>query len=156
MNPERRKFNKTLVVIFTAVVTVGFLMAGCTMGPRPGFAGDGPPQGKGHGGPPPPMDPDRMVAELTRELGLSADQAAQITAIMKAHEEEVRQQMDAGRKQMEEGREAMEALQKKTDDEISQVLTEDQLRLFKELCEKHRHHGPPPGGPDGPGGPRHD
>lgn len=149
MNTVRRNFYRMRVGVLAAVVMSGWLMAGCTMGPRPGFAGDRPEHGRGFGGPPPPMDMDRMVDQWTRELNLTPDQVARIKEIMKGHQQEVHQQMEAGRQQMEKNRQEMDALRKKTDEEIARVLTDEQRQRFEEMCEKRRHHGPPPGGPHG-------
>jgi len=109
----------------------------------------GPPHGgPGRGGPP--------IERLTQDLGLDAAQAAQVKQILDAQ----RAKMEADRAQFEASgtrpsREEMHAKHEQMDAELDQqlstVLTPEQLAKFQEI-RRHRPMGPPPGGaPPGEG-----
>lgn len=110
-----------------------------------------PPPGPPPGGPPrgPPIE------RLTQDLGLDANQQAQVKLILDAQHAK----MDAERAQFEASgmqptREEMHAKRQQMDAELDSqlatVLTPEQLTRFQEL-RKHRPKGPPGGGRDGEG-----
>ena len=99
------------------------------------------------GGPP--------IERLAQDLGLDATQQAQVKQILDAQHTK----MDAERAQYEASgtrpsREEMHAKHEQMDAELDQqlstVLTAEQLAKFKEL-RRHRPMGPPPGAPPGEG-----
>jgi len=110
-----------------------------------------PPPGPPPGGPPgvPPIE------RLTQDLGLDANQQAQVKLILDAQHAK----MDAERAQFEASgtqptREEMHAkhqqMDAELDSQLATVLTPEQLAKFQEL-RRHRPKGPPGGGRDGAG-----
>jgi Spy/CpxP family protein refolding chaperone len=102
-------------------------------------------------GPPPgaPGSVGAPIERLAQDLGLDAAQQAQVKQILDAQ----RAKMDADRAQFEASgtrpsREEMHAKHEQMDAELDQqlstVLTPEQLAKFKEL-RRHRTMGPPPG-----------
>ena len=105
----------------------------------------GPPPGMSRGGPP--------IERLTQDLGLDANQAAQVKTIF----EQQRAKMEAERAQFESSgtrptREEMHARHEQANAELraqlANVLTAEQLAKFDALPKRQ-----PPGGPPGQGGP---
>jgi len=110
----------------------------------------GPPHGgMGRGGPP--------IERLAQDLGLDATQTQQVKQILETQH----QKMEADRAQFEASgtrpsREEMHAkheqMEADLDQQLSTVLTPDQLAKFKEIRSRHRPMGPPPAGaPPGEG-----
>jgi len=104
-----------------------------------------PPAGAPPGGPPrgPPIE------RIAKDLNLDANQQTEVKRILEAQ----RARMDAERQQFEASgtrpsREEMQAKHEQMDAELHQqlsgVLTSDQLTKFEEM-RKHQRHGPPPG-----------
>jgi Spy/CpxP family protein refolding chaperone len=104
-------------------------------------------------GPPPGMRGPN-VERLATDLGLDENQKAQVKQIFEAQHakmEAERQQFEAAgtrpsREEMKAKRETMEA---DLHQQLSGVLTEDQLKKFDEIRAQHRRQGPPPGPPPG-------
>jgi Spy/CpxP family protein refolding chaperone len=126
--------------LLAALAMTGLALADQPSGPPPGSPG--------RGGPP--------IERLTQDLGLDAAQAAQVKQILDSQHAK----MDAERAQFEASgtrpsREEMHAKHEQMDAELDQqlsaVLTPEQLAKFQEI-RKHRPKGPPPGGsPPGEG-----
>ena len=117
-----------------------------------GLAHADPPQGPTTGGPGRRGPP---IERLTQDLGLDASQAAQVKQILDAQHAK----MDAERAQFEASgtrlsREEMHAKHEQMDAELDQqlsaILTPEQLAKFKEI-RRHRAMGTPPGAPPGEG-----
>jgi Spy/CpxP family protein refolding chaperone len=131
---------KRSTFLLAAVALTGMAFADQPSGPPPG--------GPGRGGPP--------IERLTQDLGLDAAQAAQVKQILDSQHAK----MDAERAQFEASgtrpsREEMHAkheqMETELDQQLSAVLTPEQLAKFQEI-RKHRPKGPPPGGsPPGEG-----
>lgn len=107
----------------------------------------GPPPGGPHGGPP--------IERLTQDLGLDANQQAQVKAILEAQHakmETERAQFEASgtRPSREEMHAKHQQLDAELETQLSAVLTPEQLAKFKELRQR-RPMGPPPGGAPGQG-----
>jgi Spy/CpxP family protein refolding chaperone len=107
----------------------------------------GPPPGGPRGGPP--------IERLAQDLGLDTNQATQVKAILDAQ----RAKMDAERAQLEASgarpsREEMHAKHEQMDadlrQQLSAVLTPEQLTKFEQM-RKRRPMGPPPGAMPGQG-----
>jgi len=108
----------------------------------------GPPRGgPGRAGAP--------IERLAQDLGLDATQQVQVKQILDAQ----RAKMDAERAQSEASgtrppRDEMQArhaqMDAELDQQLSTVLTPEQLAKFQEL-RRHRPMGPPPGAPPGEG-----
>ncbi len=94
------------------------------------------------------------LEQLATDLGLDENQKAQVKQIFEAQ----RAKMQADRRQFEASgtrptREEMQAKRATMDAELHQqlsgVLTADQLKKFDEIRAQHRRQGPPPGPPAG-------
>ena len=84
----------------------------------------------GHRGP----SPERAVERLTDELSLSADQQAQVKALLEgtfAKREALR----------ETHRQEMDALRDETHESLAAVLSPEQVQKFDQLREQRREHG---------------
>jgi Spy/CpxP family protein refolding chaperone len=123
--------------LLAAVALTGMAFADQPSGPPPG--------GPGRGGQP--------IERLTQDLGLDAAQAAQVKQILDAQHAKMdaeRAQLDASgtRPSREEMHAKHEQMDAELDQQLSAVLTPEQLAKFKEM-RRHRPMGPPPG--DAPG-----
>lgn len=85
---------------------------------------------------------------LAEELGLSAEQKAQLEPIMKAQAEKRRALRDDQSLTREQRMEKMRAIMEEGNKAISAVLTPEQMAKYKEMQAKMR------GGPGGPRGDR--
>src|SRR5262245_38721096 len=126
--------------LLAALVASTFALADSPAGPPPG--------GPRHGGGPP-------IERLVQDLGLDAGQAAQVKAILDAQHTK----METERAQFEASgtrpsREEMQAKHQQMDAELKQqlstVLTPEQLAKFEQIRPR-RPMGPPPGGESGQG-----
>lgn len=126
--------------LLVALVAGGLAFADEHQGPPPG--------GPGRGGPP--------IERLAQDLGLDATQTAQVKQILEAQHAK----MEADRAQFEASgtrpsREEMHAKHQQMDAELDQqlstVLTPEQLAKFKEMRARRHPMGPPPGAPSGEG-----
>jgi len=108
-----------------------------------------PPAGPPPGGPPrgPPIE------RIAKDLNLDANQTTEVKRILEAQ----RAKMDSERQQFEASdarpsREEMHAIHEQMDADLRQqlsgVLTAEQLTKFEEM-RKHQRRGPPPGERDG-------
>lgn len=94
------------------------------------------------------------VEQLATDLGLDENQKAQVKQIFEAQHAKMqaeRQQFEASgtrptREEMKAKRDAMDA---DLHQQLSGVLTADQLKKFDEIRAQHRRQGPPPGPPPG-------
>ena len=114
--------------------------AGQTQGPPPGGPG-------GRGG----MNPERRLAMMKDQLGLSDDQTAKVKAIM----DESRGKMEGVRADTslapEDRRAKMGAINQDETSRIRALLTADQQTKYDAMLARMRNRGP--GGPGGQGGP---
>ncbi|HKY59923.1 MAG TPA: hypothetical protein VJP59_02830 [Gemmatimonadota bacterium] len=84
-----------------------------------------------------PPDPERHLARLQEELGLTEAQVAELRTIF----EEQHAKLDALEESApEDRREAFRALREETHARLSQVLTEEQRARFEELKRSHDGH----------------
>ena len=138
-------------------------LVGCGAGRRPS-GGDrkGPPDGK-RPGPPPLMDQaqrlDKMMAELTKRLELTPEQALKVRAIIKEGEDkkaklEPSDEDLQSRDGMEKFLNRLIKLDRETEKKLAAVLSKDQLDEYKDYMEEYRRRGlSKQGGPAGKGGP---
>ncbi len=103
-----------------------------------------PPPQRGSGHPGPRLDPERRLARLTEELGLTADQQAKIRQIYAAEIEALRQS-EAAALTGEARRAKFRELRREHREKIAAILTSEQRAKFATLRPK----GPrgQPGGP---------
>lgn len=138
-------------IVFVVVVFVAGIAAGVAGERLLHAQRRGGPHGFGHGSRRPPQE--RLFEDLTNELSLSAEQRAQIAAVLDDAQRRARAIMEAQRP-------ALDAARAVTRARVVAVLTPEQQARFADL-EKTRGPGrgppgmpgdmPPP--PDGPGGP---
>ena len=100
-----------------------------------------PPPQRGPGHPGPRLDPERRLARLTEELGLTADQQAKIRQIFAA-EAEALKQSEAAPLTGEERREKFRALRKEHREKIAALLTPEQQAKYAALRPKGPHGQP--------------
>ncbi|GAA4497840.1 hypothetical protein GCM10023172_13400 [Hymenobacter ginsengisoli] len=98
----------------------------------------------------PRFTPEAMAARqtegLTKELGLSADQAAKVQPILLARSQEMmamREQMRAGTADRDQLRTQMQANRAKYDDQLKAILTPDQFAQMQTLEANRRQRGGP-------------
>ncbi len=106
----------------------------CTMA---AFAQGG--QGGGQGGGRPMMSPDDRVAQLDKELTLTADQKTKLKALfedLQKDQEKMRGEM--ANMSQEDRRAKMTEMRKAQDDKIKKILTEEQGKKYDEWQEKMR------------------
>jgi hypothetical protein len=100
---------------------------GAGIGPGPGREGRG---GRGPGGPPGPP-PERLVADLDRELDLTEAQEQQIRQLLDAQRVTIQQLQN-------ESRERFTTMQRELDAAIVAVLTPGQAARFKDWTSRER------------------
>ncbi|MGI4832482.1 MAG: hypothetical protein ACRYFK_03375 [Janthinobacterium lividum] len=89
-----------------------------------------------------------QTQHLSKKLGLSADQSAQVQQIMQQHAQDMQAlranaPASADRQQM---RTQLQANRAKYDEQLKAVLTPDQFGKYAAMRDEHRHHGPRPDG----------
>jgi hypothetical protein len=127
-------FVTFLALVFMVGVSAGVWIDRAWLDDRPGFMrGPGPGQGRGGRGPGGPLGapPDRLVADLDRELDLSDAQEQQIRQILDAQRATIQQLQN-------ESRERFNAMQRDLDAAIAAVLTADQAAKFKDWTSRER------------------
>jgi hypothetical protein len=135
-----------LALVFMVGVSAGVWIDRVWLDNRPGFMrGPGPGPGReggrgSRGGPGGPLGapPDRLVADLDRELDLTDDQERRIREILDAQRATIQQLQN-------ESRERFSAMQRDLDAAIAGVLTPGQVDKFKAWASRERS-GPPRGG----------
>jgi periplasmic protein CpxP/Spy len=110
---------------------------GAKKGAKRGEAGQDGPQGRGQ-----VMNPDARVANLDRELNLTAEQKTKLTDIFAKSREEM-QGMRGGGDDKRANRERMQQMMQATQDQVQSVLTDEQKKKFQEMERPGR------GGPGG-------
>jgi hypothetical protein len=113
------------------------------------LAQDTPPptQGQDQGGRGPrPMDPDRQLQRLTRELNLTADQQSQIKPLLVEHQQKAQALFQDQSVAQEDRHARMKALSDDMHGKIAAVLNDQQKQKFQEM-QQHMHRG---GGENGP------
>ena len=115
---------------------------GCSAPPRHEGGPGGPPPGS-----PPAMDSaqrlDRTMQDLIKRLELSTDQAQKVRAIIKAGEEKKEKMRPEGDRydsptEMEKFFARLRQVDKETEQALSKVLTESQLKEYKKYLKERR------------------
>jgi Skp family chaperone for outer membrane proteins len=87
-------------------------------------------------------DPEQVISDLTKELGLSDMQVEQIRPVIQNHAEKRNEIFDQyrseGRSGRQEMRSQMEALREETESELASVLTEEQMEKYRAYQEEKR------------------
>ncbi len=99
-------------------------------------------QGRQGSAPSPEQMVEEHVTRMAEELGLADEQVAQVRPIIEEHVAKVRTLMDKrrqqGRRPGGSGREELEALRKEMEERLETVLTEEQMRTYREKQEERR------------------
>ena len=85
----------------------------------------------------PPQQGQRM-AELTRELGLTAEQSAKLKAILEKQRQELQAMRASEQQSRQERLEKGRAMRNKRREELLTVLNHEQLYKFEQYMEQHR------------------
>jgi Spy/CpxP family protein refolding chaperone len=129
-----------LALVFMVGVSAGVWIDRVWLDDRPGFGrgpgpgGPGREGGRGGRGPGGPMGgppPERLIADLDRELDLNETQEQQIRQILDAQRATIQQLQN-------ESRERFNAMQRDLDTAIAAVLTPDQVTKFKDWASRER------------------
>jgi hypothetical protein len=139
-------FTTFMALVFMMGMSAGVWIDRVWLDERPGFmrgpgpGGPGREGGRGGRGPGGPLGPppERLVADLDRELDLSETQEQQIRQILDAQRATIQQYQN-------ESRERFNTMQRELDTAITAVLTPDQVAKFKDWASRERA-GPPRGG----------
>ncbi|MDM8550622.1 hypothetical protein QUF72_11110 [Desulfobacterales bacterium HSG2] len=87
-------------------------------------------------------DPERIIANLTRELGLSETQADQVRPIIENQVEQRKSIFEKYSSQGRDGRQAMrgemETLRSETKTQMASVLTDEQMAKYEAFQEQRR------------------
>jgi hypothetical protein len=138
---------------FCRIALSGVLAAGLALCGAQAFAQDAPTgQGQG-GGRGRGMDPDQMLARMTKRYNLSADQQSQIKPILVDRQQKMQALWQNQSLSREDRRSQMQAIHQDTDSRIEAVLNDQQKQKFQAMQER-MHHGPPPQGGDNSSNPQ--
>jgi ABC-type uncharacterized transport system ATPase subunit len=94
-----------------------------------------------------PMDPDRMLQRLTRELDLTADQQSQIKPLLVDHQQKVEALVQDQSVSQQDRHAKMKTLSEDMHSKIAAVLTDQQKQKFESMLQRtHRggENSPPP------------
>ena len=100
-------------------------------------------QGQGQGRRMGQLDVDSLVADLTVQLELTDEQAAQLKPVLEEQYTAMRELMMAARQSgdMDSARPKMEELRKQHHEKVAKILTEEQLKKYQEIQESARRRG---------------
>ena len=84
---------------------------------------------------------EKMVNHLEKELSLTADQKAKITALFVSHFDKVKAERERDKPQMEKMRETHEKMKKEFESSLEAQLTPEQTKQFEVFKEKRQHEG---------------
>jgi hypothetical protein len=103
-----------------------------------------------------PPGPDQIVSMMQSKLNLTQDQVTAITPIIEKYSskrDELRQSMEDGTSDRDSIRSQMKQLREDESQELSQILSADQMSQWKQMQGKHQHgSGGSGGGSWGSGG----
>ena len=89
-----------------------------------------------------PPSPDQIVAMMQSKLDLTQDQVTAVTPIIEkysAKRDELRQSIEDGTADRDAVRGQMKQVREDETQELSQILSADQLSQFKKMMSQHRH-----------------
>jgi len=136
--------NKIFTLALAAAMTLGVSSAALAQDNA------APPQeqggGRGH------MDPNRQLEHMTKELGLSADQQAQIKPVLVDRQQQMEALFQNQSLSREDRHSKMMAIRQDTDSRIQSVLNDDQKQKFQAMQERmqERQQGGALGGDNAP------
>lgn len=138
--------NKLFTLALGGLLTVGATGAAMAQDNPPPPPGQDQPQGEPGRGPG-RMDPDRQLQHLTRELGLSSDQQAQIKPLLVDRQQKMEALMQDQTVSREDRHARMQSIRQESQSKIEAVLTDTQKQKFEAMQERMRRggeNGPPP------------
>jgi len=117
------------------LVIVALIITTSACGQQRGGQRGGGQQGGQQGPPALPTDDEieEMVEDLSSEILLSDEQESKVLVLYKEHFEKVESKTKSGRPDRDE----MEALKEDFEDEVNEVLTDDQQKLFTAYQKKN-------------------
>jgi len=147
-----------------SLVLTGLLATGVMLAQEPGSApeqGAGAPQAEGggmggHGGH--HMDPDQMLAHMTKRYKLTADQQSQIKPILQDEQQQMQAMHADTSTSRDDKRAKMQSMHQASQQKIEAVLTDEQRQKFdadQQKMQQHRAehmHGGQGGSPAGDAG----
>ncbi|GBC63289.1 hypothetical protein DENIS_4283 [Desulfonema ishimotonii] len=87
-------------------------------------------------------NPEQIVSEMKTRLSLTDDQAEKILPVIESQTEKGQALFEKARSQGREGRKAMrsemQALARDTEEQLSAILTDDQMTEYKKMREEQR------------------
>jgi len=92
------------------------------------------------------MNPDRQLERMTRELGLSTDQQAQIKPLLIERQQKMEATFQDQSASQQDRRAKMQSIRQESQSKIEAVLNDQQKQKFAAM-EEHRGRGGPGGGP---------
>jgi len=141
--------NKPFPLVLAAVLALGVTGAAMAQDTPP------PPQDQGQQGRGPMrMDPDRQLERMTKELGLTADQQAQIKPLLVDRQQKMQALFQNQSLAQEDRRTQMRTITEGTNNSIKAILNDDQKQKFAAMQERNRRGGGGPGGPPAGGAPQ--
>lgn len=134
--------HKRLVTLSVAGVLL-FGMAGAAQAQDQATPQEGQsqaqPEWRGHHGR--PMDPDAQLAHMTRQLGLTQEQQAQIKPVLVAHQQQMQALFQDQSLSPEDRRTKAHAISDETHQKIASFLTDEQKQK-QAAMEERMHRGP--------------
>ena len=86
-------------------------------------------------------NPEHQAAELTKKLNLTPDQSSKVEPILAAEDQQVQTLRQNTQLTKKDRRHQMKALHEQTEQQLTGILTPDQMTQFKAMHHNGRHHG---------------
>lgn len=140
--------NQLFTLALGSLLTLGVSSAAFAQDTPPPQSQGQPDQGPGRG--PGRMNPDRQLERMTSELGLSADQQAQIKPLLVDRQQKMQALFQDQSLAPEDRRAKMQAIRQDSQSKIATVLNDQQKQMFASMQDRPHHNrgeGAPP--PDG-------
>ena len=91
------------------------------------------------------LDADQRMAKLTMELELSDEQVEQLRPIVEEQTKRQQALFESYADERETMRAEMTKLREETDEQFAEVLSEEQMKEYRELRQQRMRQGRPPG-----------
>jgi Spy/CpxP family protein refolding chaperone len=136
---------KTSLLLLALTLGAGTLAHAQTADPGQAPAPRGQWQGKHHG----PMDPNRQTRMLTKKLGLSSDQAAQIEPILASRDQQLKALHDSATSGTASDPKSlhkqMRGINQEAEQKLEAILTDTQKQQYQQMLAERRHGHKGPG-----------
>ena len=131
--------NRTILSTAIALALTGSMALAQQQTPAPASPQAGAPQHQWHQRRP---NPEREAARISRVLNLSPDQTAKLEPIFADRDQKIAALWQNQNLAPQDRHQQMRAIQQGTREQLSTVLTPDQLQQLKTLRHEHGPHGP--------------